>query len=129
MTRFLYLLTLVLLAATLRAGDDNLLETYTARLSSQDHFSSTGVRLTTAAAIIRQDRANYHKFSKADAEDDGDSFFASAANREALEKMLERGRSNRAVLRAIVNGTPRVTVSIWRGSGGGTYVTVLLLEE
>ncbi|MBS0657858.1 MAG: hypothetical protein JSR82_06370 [Verrucomicrobia bacterium] len=128
MHRIFWLIAILLLAVQVRA-EDTLIETYTARLSSQDHFSSTGARLTTAAAIIRQDRANYHKFGKADAEDDGDSFFANAANREALEKMLERGRASKAVVRAIVNGTPRVTVSIWRGAGGSTYVTVLLLEE
>lgn len=39
-----------------------LIESYIALLSDADHFNSSGQRLTSAAAIIRQDRANYHLF-------------------------------------------------------------------
>ncbi len=42
--------------------------------------------------------------------------------------MLERGRSTRAVINAIVNGTPLVSVSIWRSEAGSEYVTVVLLD-
>ena len=34
-------------------------ESYTARLSERDHYNSNGQRLLSAAAIIRQDRANF----------------------------------------------------------------------
>lgn len=127
MIRWFLALVCLLGAAPLRA-EDKLIESYTARLSVQDHFSSTGTRLNTAAAVIRQDRANYHKFGKADPEDGGDAYFAGAAAREALERLLERGRSTRGVLNAIVNGTPLVSVSIYRSEGGAFYVTVVLLD-
>ena len=120
------LLPLFLLAAFAGSGRaDQLLESYTARLSSQDHFSSSGARLTSAAAVIRQDRANFHKFSRQDSEDEGDQYFASARNREVLEAMLERGSSRRSALNAIVNGTPLVQVSIFRDDRTGRdYVSV-----
>jgi len=109
-------------------GGDTLLESYVAVLSERDHLNSNGDRLTSAAAIIRQDRANFHKLGKRDAGDQADRFFASANNREILEQLLSRGTSNPAALRAIVNGTPTVTVSIYRSAAGRDYVNVLVNE-
>ena len=43
-----------------------LIESYTALLSEADHFNSSGQRLTSAAAIIRQDRANYYRYGVRD---------------------------------------------------------------
>src|ERR1700720_3721220 len=82
-----------------------LIESYTAFLSEADHFNSNGQRLTSAAAIIRQDRANYHRFGRRDPDDQDDMFFANAENRDALERMLERGQASPGVLSRIVNGT------------------------
>jgi hypothetical protein len=89
------------------------LEVYEARLSAQDHFNSNGERLTTAAAIIRQDRANYHKFDLRDPEDEGDSFFASAENRARLEALIARGSVTPRAARAILNGTPLIVVTVF----------------
>jgi hypothetical protein len=58
-----------------------LIESYTALLSEADHFNSNGQRLTSAAAIIRQDRANYYRYGVRDADDQGDGFFADEGNR------------------------------------------------
>lgn len=89
------------------------LEVYEARLSAQDHFNSNGQRLTTAAAIIRQDRANYHKYGLRDPEDEGDGFFASAENRERLEALIARGSVTPRAARAILNGTPLIVVTVF----------------
>jgi hypothetical protein len=96
-------------------------------LSEADHFSSKGQRLTSAAAIIRQDRANFHRFGINDPEDEGDTFFADERNREALEEMLERGRADPGVLSRIVNGTPLIRVDIYRAVNG-PFVRVALLN-
>ena len=103
----------------------DLRESYMARLGPADHFNSNGVRLTSAAAIIRQDRANYHQFAKRDAEDEGDRFFSSLENRAILERMLENGQSMPGVLAEIVNGTPLVEVQICRG-GRGDFINVFV---
>ena len=103
---------------------DELIESYTAVLSERDHFNSSGERLKEAAAIIRQDRANFHKFGKRDASDEPDKFFATARNREILERLLKRGRTTAAALNAIVNGTPVVTVRIYVTDSGENYVNV-----
>ena len=111
-----------------KVGGDVLLESYSAVLSERDHLNSDGERLDNAAAIIRQDRANFHKLGKRDSGDESDKFFASAANRDILEQLLKRGHSNPATLRTIINGTPTITVSIYRTAAGANYVNVVVRE-
>jgi hypothetical protein len=104
-----------------------LIGSYVALLSEADHFNSKGQRLTSAAAIIRQDRANFHRYGIKDPQDEGDTFFADDGNRAALEQMLEHGRADPGVLSRIVNGTPVIRVDIYRGADG-PFVRVTLLD-
>ena len=97
------------------------LETYYARLSAQDHFNSQGRRLTTAAAIIRQDRANFHRFNRRDIEDESDRFFRVAENRARLEALIAEGSSTSDALSRVVNAEPLVRVEIY-----DNYVNVLV---
>jgi hypothetical protein len=124
----LSILTLLLFVWSSAARADEILETYRARLSARDHFNAKGERLTSPAEIIRQDRANVHRFGIVDPEDESDQFFASARNREILEKLLEGGRSTPAAYQAVVNGTPLVVVSVLRGNRG-EYVTVSIIHD
>lgn len=89
------------------------LETYVARLSEQDHYNSNGVRLLTAAGIIRQDRANYYEFGQRDPEDTPDRFFSNIANRARLEQMLLHGTISAATNNEIVNHTPLIVVKVY----------------
>ncbi len=86
---------------------------YTAKLGVQDHFNSKGTRLQDVAAIIRQDRANFHKFGKADKQDEWDSFFNSKKNRALLEKMLRNSKHSKRAYNKIINSTPIITVYIY----------------
>jgi hypothetical protein len=104
-----------------------LVESYQAFLSEADHFNSNGERLRTAAGIIRQDRANFHRFGRQDRADEGDSFFADAPNREALERMLEQGQAAPGVIARIVNGTALIRVDIYRSSAG-PFIRVRVLD-
>ncbi len=116
---------LVLVLASMLAGPSAAqqpIDGYVARIGPQDHFNSNGVRLTEAAAIIRQDRANLYVFGKGDPEDETDSFFRSRENRALMERMLRAGTSNPGAVRAIVNGTPLIEVLIFENS---VEVTVL----
>jgi hypothetical protein len=121
------LLTLAIAAtAWMPAQAQQLVGSYVALLSEADHLNSNGQRLTSAAAIIRQDRANFHRFGIRDAQDQDDTFFADEGNRAALEQMLERGRADPGVISRIVNGTALIKVDIYRGvSGPFIRVTVL----
>ena len=118
---------LVGLTPAASAVGDDLVAAYSARLSRQDHYASDGVPLESPAAVIRQDRANYHKFHRTDDEDEFDEFFDSADHRAMLERALERGHTPRTAYRAIMNGTPYITVTVYRDRGG-YYVDVKVSE-
>jgi hypothetical protein len=121
---------LIAFAALLLSGPSvraqELVGSYVARLSAQDHFNSRGLRLNSAAAIIRQDRANFHEFGVTDPEDGGDDFFLSRKNRSLLEQFLANGTASPDAISAIVNGTPLIRVDIYR-KGRRHFVHVSLL--
>ena len=113
----------------IRSNAQQSIGSYIALLSDADHFNSRGQRLTSAAAIIRQNRANFYRFGIRSPEDQDDPFFANEANRAALEQMLERGRADRGVVERIVNGPPvLVRVDIFRGPSG-PFIRVTLLNN
>ena len=116
LTFLLVLITAILSAGPVRDAQGqvmgNFIESYTARLSPRDHYNRNGVRLTSAAAIIRQDRANFYVYGLRDSEDEPDSFFSSTSNRARLEELLENGRTTPDVINRIVNGTPLIRVDI-----------------
>ena len=88
-------------------------EVYRARLSEKDHYNMYGERLTTVAAILRQDRAYFHLYDMRDREDGDDVFFDSPANRDRLERMLVTGHVSQAVSRAITRDHPLVEVTVY----------------
>jgi hypothetical protein len=113
------------LSPVARAQDsDGIIESYTARLSAADHYNSNGVRLRSAAAIIRQDRANFFVYGIRDQEDQDDAFFSSKANRAILERLLEHGSTTAGAEQAIVNGTPLIQVDIYRN-----FINVTIIGE
>jgi len=87
---------------------------YNALLSEKDHVNSSGVRLNSAAAIIRQDRANYHKFHRRDSADEWDPYFSSKKNRSVMAQMIRRAGLPYNVRNTIINCTPLVHVDIYR---------------
>jgi hypothetical protein len=106
-------LILLLLLPVPALAQGRVLAEYTARIGPQDHVTSQGVRLDTAAAVLRQDRANYHRFDNADPEDEGDDVFDDAHERARFERLLSRGIARPQTLRAIVNATPLVRVTVY----------------
>jgi hypothetical protein len=91
-------------------------DAYCTQISENDKFASDGFPLTDAGSILRQDRANYHRFGQRDPGDQRDSTFRSSGARERIPAMLDRGNTDRRVLRRIVRGTPYVCVDIYRRS-------------
>jgi hypothetical protein len=126
-------LLLVLVAAMLGTGLvrhadaqilGQLVESYSARLSPRDHYNSNGERLRSAAAIIRQDRANFYVYGLRDDEDEPDPYFSSKGNRARLEQMLENGRTTSEAIYRVVNGTPLIRVDIY-----ATGISVSILSD
>jgi hypothetical protein len=99
------------------AAADTLLGSYIARLSDNDHYASDGYRLDTAAQVVRQDRANWHRFNRGDVEDEDDPWFGSADARARYETLLNKsGAIDQATRRAILNGEPVIEVQVYRNS-------------
>lgn len=92
------------------------LESYTAFIGPNDVFNSRGARLTEPWQIVRQDRANYHRFRVRDNGDQGDSFFASANNRARMEQLIRSGHIDGNAARQIVNGNVWIRVDIYQNS-------------
>jgi len=86
---------------------------YRARLGSRDHFNSAGKRLEEVGAILRQDRANYHK-GKGDQDDGPDPSFRTAKDRNGMDarKPVPVGMAAKAWRKLILNGTPLVEVEV-----------------
>ena len=89
---------------------------YCAQISDNDKYASDGFHLTDAGSILRQDRANYHRFGVADADDYGDNTFDSVSARERIPSMLDNGYIEPYIAREIVRGYPYVCVDIYRNS-------------
>lgn len=88
---------------------------YCTTISENDKSASDGFALTDAGSILRQDRANFHKFGYRDAGDESDRYFTSTGNRAKLPGLLAAGVTERSVLNKIVRGTPHVCVSVYKG--------------
>jgi hypothetical protein len=118
----------LLLASLLGASTahaDDMLGSYVARISDRDHQASDGYALDSAAQMVRQDRANWHKFHRRDRDDEGDSWFTTNDERASLQRMLERpGAMSASTRRAIVNGEPLIQVDVYENS-----VRVSILEN
>ena len=107
----------VLSAGVVAASADEFLGTYIARISANDKQASDGYRLDTAAQMVRQDRANWHKFGSGDPEDENDAWFGSTSARARLERMLGKpGAMSQATRRAIARGEPVIEVQVYRNS-------------
>ena len=106
---------------------------YDARLSAQDHTSSDGSKLLDVASILRQDRANYHKFKKRDTDDQTDTFFSSAKNRELIDSYSKNVYLDNPMSakdkNAILNGTPLVRVSLVNGIKNEKFLSVEVLSQ
>ena len=120
------------LAAALGLGGaataQDLIGSYSAYISQADLHNSKGQKLTQVWQILRQDRANFHKFGIRDPEDENDIFFASIANREKFEKMLVQGAVTPGAKQILLNGGAMVFVEVFGTNGIGTSVHVTVSE-
>ncbi len=61
---------------------------YKTTISNIDRHNSKGVRLRTVGAILRQDRANFHRFKLKDPGDEGDSALWHPKRRAIFERAV-----------------------------------------
>ena len=119
---------LALLAALFAApalAQGNVIASYSAFLSMADHYNSNGARLSQPWQIIRQDRANFHRFNIRDDWDDWDGLFANANNRAKLEQMVKQTSLSIGDRSLIVNDEIFVNVTVY---GYGNTITGVWVE-
>ena len=105
------------------ARADELVASYNAYIGQDDLYNSSNVRLTQPWQVIRQDRANVHRFGIRQPGDDVDGFFNSARNRELAERMIRNGGIEDAAARRLLQGDVRIHVEVWHG-GNGDYLVI-----
>jgi hypothetical protein len=122
--RRLFTAALLALALPLPAAAQSLLASYTAYIGQADLYNSNGQRLTEPWQVLRQDRANFHRFRIRQPGDQGDRFFASADNRAAMERMLMNGTMEPGVRQMLLAGGAIVFVNIYGSGGRGDFISV-----
>jgi len=60
-----------------------------ARISERDHHASDGYTLDNAAQIVRQDRANWHRFHQRDRDDEVGAWFRTDDQRARLQRKAD----------------------------------------
>jgi hypothetical protein len=101
---------------------------YAAYIGEDDLYNSQGERLTQPWQVLRQDRANYHKFKIRQRGDEGDPFFSDVNNRAAMERMVMNGSIDRAAARDLLRGGATVYVTIYGHGGRGDHVEVTVVR-
>lgn len=110
-----------LLLTFVRVAEAQPLCSYNAKISDADKKNSAGASLTTAgvnkaslAAVIRQDRANFHQFKVRDAEDEADCVFSDKQMRAKIESMINASSIDAKTIESIVTRNPIVTVAVYQ---------------
>ncbi len=107
----LYLSIASLLHISIAVAQNGSDEMYMAKISKNDMKSSAGVPLKDPAEIIRQDRANVHKFGNPDG-DDKDTFFTTAEHRALIPEMLKNGFFTKPISDMLLHNR-EIVLRIW----------------
>lgn len=110
------------------ARAQELIGSYVAYIGQPDLFNSKGARLTQPWQILRQDRANFHRFGISQPGDEFDPFFGSIGNREIMERMVMNGSIEPQAAKRLVEGGAVVFVRIFGSGNTGTSVKVTVAK-
>ncbi len=122
------ILAIVLLSAAPMASAQDLIGSYVAYIGREDLYNSKGQRLSEPWQVLRQDRANVHKFGIVHGGDEWDPFFGDIDNRAAMERMLRNGSIDAAARRGVMQGGATVFVRIYGNGNRGTAVQVTVVR-
>ncbi|GAB4267064.1 MAG: hypothetical protein Kow0013_16630 [Pararhodobacter sp.] len=124
MRQFVTLAFSAFLAGAVPATAQTYVGSYSAWIGGQDLYNSRGTRLWEPWQIIRQDRANFHRFNLRDSNDGGDPWFADANARAQLEQAVMNAGLQPSQRQQIVNGGVMVQVDLFGWPGRITSANV-----
>lgn len=113
-----------LLALSGPVAAQELIGSYVAFIGTDDLYNSKGARLSQPRQVLRQDRANYHKFGISQYGDEWDPFFGNYNNRAAMEQMIMRGAIDPGARANLMRGGATVFVRIYGYGNRGEYINV-----
>jgi len=117
---------LVALAVPVAVQAQELVGSYVAYIGEDDLYNSSGARLSEPWQVLRQDRANFHRYGISQNGDEWDPFFGDANNRAAMEQMVINGGVDAGARRLLLRGGATVYVDIYGRGGRGTSVQVVV---
>lgn len=103
---------------------DEIIGSYVAYIGRDDLYNSKGARLNEPWQIMRQDRANYHRFGISQSGDEWDPFFGNMENRAIMERMIMNGSMTSGARDGLLRGGATVFVRIYGTGSRGRYVKV-----
>ena len=106
------------------AAAQNVIGGYQAFIGTADLHNSKGVALSAPWQVIRQDRANVHRFGIQQSGDDWDGWFGTAENRAALEHWVMTGAMSPSARARIMSGGATIYVEILGQGNTATGVRV-----
>lgn len=101
---------------------------YVAVIGAPDLVNSSGRRLTEPWQVIRQDRANLHRFGISQPGDQWDPWFADAAARAQLERLVQRAGVDPAARRDLMAGGATVEVRLYGWPGRIAAVALVVMR-
>jgi len=110
------------------AAAQGLIGSYSAYIGWDDLHNSKGARLTAPWQVVRQDRANYHRFGISQPGDQWDRFFGDIDNRAAMERMIMNGAIGPAAAQILMQGGATVYVEIYGQGGVGNSIRVTVSQ-
>lgn len=114
----------LVLTAAVPASAQQLLGGYWAFIGQADLYNSNGVRLTEARQILRQDRANLHRFGIWQNGDQWDPFFGTYQARENMYNLLASGGMTAIARNILLQGGGSVYVYVYGFNGMPTSIVV-----
>ncbi|MCI2395095.1 hypothetical protein MN186_11620 [Aliiroseovarius sp. N1F302] len=106
------------------AQAQDLIGSYTAYIGQPDLVDQTGARLTQPWQVLRQDRANFHRYGISQPGDEFDPFFGTIKNRKNMERMAKNGSIDATAAKRLMEGRGLVYVRIYGRGNTGTAINV-----
>lgn len=106
------------LLAPVPAMADQMIGGYWAYIGRADLRNSRGQRLTSPAQVLRQDRANLHRYNIWQKGDEWDPYFGSYQAREAIAALVQNGSIGPRARAVLTQGRGLVYVHVYANRNG-----------